>query len=539
MSDQYLRYTYGNTANLYKKRNYIYDTQKDNTCVIFKGNQLIYASEVERYTKEKYDGRHFKYPLLAFQKKHPLEDIQFEWVENVHQTHHTNHIYEVFYQSGFKEAAVYVNDGCGTEHDCITLAYMKENEKPIILRKFSSGNSISGEYNEAAKAIFNQDHSEGKMMGLASYGKPFHHNYFYWNNETKNIDHTQFYVAQDIKEYKSDNLLTIQNIAYTYQKDFENISIEIIKYFKELLLENGIETDNLCLSGGGIYNCPTNSKIIDLGLFKHYYASSNPGDGGAESIGAMYRIIESKGLPLESVRRESPYLGVDYIEDERELHHCMDHMRLVLLKNLDFSWLCHAMRYGNIIAWYQGGAEFGPRALGHRSFLADPCYIDTLYELNKIKNRESWRPLAPIVPEELFHIIFDVENTDLCEFMLRTLTIKEEWKPKLKAICHVDGTTRPQLLKKEVNPQLYDLIMTYYRLYKIPCLVNTSLNINGYPIVETPDDFIDLKVQLHDDKIDGRVTYILMCGDGQTYGLGLSQELHEDEDITKFDNLTQ
>ena len=115
-----------------------------------------------------------------------------------------------------------------------------------------------------------------------------------------------------------------------------------------------------------------------------------------------------------------------------------------------------------------------------------------LDEINRIKGREWWRPLAPVVPEELFGRLFDVNNVDMCEFMLRTLHIKEKWKNKLNAVWHVDGTTRPQLLKREVNPELYDLLMYYYRQTGIPCLINTSLNINGFPIVETPADFCDL-----------------------------------------------
>ena len=149
------------------------------------------------------------------------------------------------------------------------------------------------------------------------------------------------------------------------------------------------------------------------------------------------------------------------------------------------------LKNNKIIAWFQGGSEIGPRALGHRSILANPENHNNLLVINNyIKQRENWRPLAPIVPAELFDLIFDVSSYDLTEFMLRTIKIRDEWQKKLSAVCHIDGTTRPQRLEREQNPELYNLIINFYKETGIPCLINTSFNGRNEPIIETPEQAI-------------------------------------------------
>jgi carbamoyltransferase len=145
------------------------------------------------------------------------------------------------------------------------------------------------------------------------------------------------------------------------------------------------------------------------------------------------------------------------------------------------------MEKGLIGAWYQGGSEIGPRALGHRSIIATPKYRENLNVINNtIKHRENWRPLAPSLPQELFYEVFDTNSMDLTEFMLRTVVIKPEWRKKLIAVCHIDNTTRPQTVRREDNPEYYDLIMDNYKLTGIPAIINTSFNGKGEPIIETP-----------------------------------------------------
>ena len=194
------------------------------------------------------------------------------------------------------------------------------------------------------------------------------------------------------------------------------------------------------------------------------------------------------GETIINKRLTNSYFGRTYT-DEEILKEVDDN---VILELYDENTLIEKLKKNKIVAWFQGGSEIGPRALGHRSILANPSYrynLDTIN--NKIKHRENWRPLAPIVPSELFDLIFDVQSYDLTEFMLRTLTIKPEWQKKLCATCHIDNTTRPQRLVYDENPELYNLLMKYYNKMDIPCLINTSFNGKGEPIIETPTQAIE------------------------------------------------
>ena len=161
--------------------------------------------------------------------------------------------------------------------------------------------------------------------------------------------------------------------------------------------------------------------------------------------------------------------------------------------------------YGDdIFAWFQGGSEIGPRALGHRSIIAGPHKRENLTRINLlIKNRELFRPLAPSVADELFDKIFDTNSKDLTEFMLRTIEIRQEMRSKISAVCHIDNTTRPQCLRKEDNPEFYSLLMNFYNTYKIPCLINTSFNGRGQPIIETPEQAIDFLK--NNDELEGLI----------------------------------
>ena len=460
---------------------------KDNACVVFNGTEVIFASEAERLSKKKHDGGPAFLNFLLFKLRGRL-DNDHELIQLRDQglplNHHKNHIYEVFYQSGFKEAAVLVNDGCGNLDDCLTLAYIKEGEGPVIFEKHYLPHTPAGTYGSFAKCIFKQENAEGKLMGLAGYGKDNGEKYITWNREAgrpEAIEGRELEAAVSDCMGKSNDVMLARNVAHTLQKNYEDTMVEVVKHLKTILNSEGISTKNLCMSGGGILNCPANSKIVELELFDNFYGSPQPSDGCAESIGRAFRIMELNGEKLKSSRLKTPYLGVTHPASELENPH--------LPCNKPITKILNHIKSGGVVAWCQDGAEYGPRALGHRSFLADPTKKDMADALNRIKGREEWRPLAPIVPDRLFHHVFGVKNTDMCEYMLRTLTINEEWQPKLQAVCHIDGTTRPQLLKRELNPLLYDLLMTYFEKTGVPCLVNTSLNINGFPIVETPYDF--------------------------------------------------
>lgn len=506
------------------------EENKDSSVCVIQNGKIIYANAEERFVLRKHEGGSSRNTMIDI-KQHLDEKLLEEldaWQKIPYVSfvdHHITHIYEVFYNSGFDEAAVFVNDGCGTSNDCITLAYMKRGEEPLILKKFSDEYSLGILYSVFSANTFQNPHdgskrlhtdnpnfNEGKFMGLASYGTPipgltlikFENGELVWNMDVLQEIGLKFSAHEllniDKKYSFKDYPMVLQaNYAATMQRDFENCSLDVIRYFHQLLKENGIETKNLCMSGGCILNCPTNSKIIDLGLFENYYASPNPTDGGV-GFGLLYRrlISEDKQNAFQYKRLDSPYLGYNYtyqetLKDLKQTEWYESYKNwFTELGEVSLNVLCDYLANQKILCWYQGGAEFGPRALGHRSLLADPRTFVMNQKLNKIKGRELWRPLAPVVPEELFKDVFEVDNTDLCEFMLRTLKIKEKWVPMLKAVCHVDGTARPQLLKKSLNPELYNLLMVWYKKTGCPALINTSLNLAGFPIVERSSQVLDL-----------------------------------------------
>lgn len=493
----------------------------DTSVCIIKEGKIVYANAEERFSLVKHDGSSPRNTLIDIKKNFDKDFISElnSWQKKDTEykvDHHLTHIYEVFYNSGFDEAAIFVNDGCGTDNDCVTLAYMKRGEEPIILKKFKDDYSLGLLYAALSACIFMTNSpanfQEGKLMGLASYGKPIPglalvdivDGEFVWNTKALKEIGLMFTLKEEFSKvdicYINKYPILIQaNYAATLQRDFENCSIKVVQLLHSLLKEKGIETKNLCMSGGCILNCPTNSKIIDLGLFEHYYASPNPADGGV-GFGFLYKrlIDEDRQNAFQYKRLDSPYLGYNYSYGEalKDLQYSGVYGRyknwFTELGEASLNVLCDYLANQKILCWYQGGAEFGPRALGHRSLLADPRTFVMNQKLNKIKGRELWRPLAPVVPEELFKDVFEVDNTDLCEFMLRTLKIKEKWVPMLKAVCHVDGTARPQLLKRSLNPELYNLLMMWYRKTGCPALINTSLNLAGFPIVERSSQVLDL-----------------------------------------------
>ena len=420
----------------------------------------------------------------------------------IYFNHHMGHICDSFFQSGFKSAACLIIDGCGDCEESITLAHIKDNEIKI-LKQYPLTVSLGILYDSAIGYCNMGNFSEGKLMGLSSYGKPLNVNILKWNDETKEIDASYLkysyeyiknisikynnnlitlitgfmnqYFIKEIYPYSNDktnDLIHYINFAATIQSNFNTIYLKLAEYLKELTGE-----DNLILSGGCIQNCVGNNIIIESEIYKNVFAGPAPHDAGTAAGYALY-AAHIAGEKIINIRLRTSYRN-DYYKSP------------LFGKKYNQNELANQLKNDKIILWYQGGSEIGPRALGHRSILANPSNRYLFNILNdKIKFRENYRPLAPIVPAELFDMIFDVKSYDLTEFMLRTIPIKEEWREKIPVVCHIDGTTRPQRLLKSDNPELYNLIMNFYEITGIPCLVNTSMNIKGQPIIETPSEAI-------------------------------------------------
>ena len=481
-----------------------------NTCAIFDGSKLIYAAEISRFTKKQNDFTVPFWALRTYQKfAHSSTEPQLHPLNSsaCSKDLHLDHIYEAFYLSGFDEAAVLVAGSCGNSDEHITLAYMQKNEPVRILKKISLENCAT------------QDTEAAQDLTAAQVEK----------------------VTQDLK--------TPQAVWCSPKK--EEAILQAVCTLKELLEASNITTSNLALSGSAISNALLNSKIVDLGLFEHYYASPQLSDACALAIGHAYRLMQEQNEPLDNTRLKSPYLGVSY--PKSELFCPYSAMKYPIAD------LCEYLSSGKVIMWYQDGSELGDFTLGHRSILADPTNKEMAIALARIQGKmhneaqkkaldkidskakneslqtetqdikpkdEAPQPaetqdlqleFSPIVPEELFSRIFEVDNTDLCEYKLRRLFIKKKWQARLQAVCSKDGTTCPQLLRRETNPELYGLLMSYFEKTKIPCLISTELAINGFPLLETPRDLCDLlfEFEFMKDVPDAKAIYVQHGSFGQ------------------------
>lgn len=418
-----------------------------------------------------------------------------------YHSHHMAHICDSVFQSGFKSCACLIVDGQGDQKDGVTLAHYKD-DKIKLLKIYDFKKSLGTLYSSGATVFMDLGpFGEGKLMGLSSYGIPNQLMPLAWKNNDIEAVYEKYIVDDRIETaemactaflkrncfpYRSflskeeDNIMYFVNTAASIQKCYSDIFVGLVKYLKELTQE-----DNLILSGGCIQNCIANNLAIETGLFKNVFAGPAPHDGGCAAGLAFYGAYIS-GENIINERLKNSYVGKTYSEEEilSEIGDCETEV-------YDEDKLVRELKNNTIIAWFQGGSEIGPRALGHRSILASPADRENLFTINNtIKHRENWRPLAPIVPAELFDLIFDVKSYDLTEFMLRTLIIRPEWRKKLTSVCHIDNSTRPQRLEKEQNPELYSLLMKFYKETGIPCLINTSFNGRGQPIIETPKEAI-------------------------------------------------
>jgi carbamoyltransferase len=253
------------------------------------------------------------------------------------------------------------------------------------------------------------------------------------------------------------------------------------------VLRRRTDAEYLVIAGGVALNSVMNGRIVRESGFKDAYIMPAAGDNGT-AIGAAFHLYNSiLGKPRQYAHLD-PYLGPSYT-DER-LASIIEECKLKAERSTDIAGkTARLIREGKIIGWYQGRMEIGPRALGNRSILADPTVKDMKPRLNaEVKHREAFRPFAPAVPREHKSDYFQTSVDD--PFMLKVCDVLPEMRTRLPAITHVDGTARLQTVESDVNPLFHQLLMRFGELSGIPVLLNTSFNIMGEPIVESPHDAI-------------------------------------------------
>jgi carbamoyltransferase len=254
-------------------------------------------------------------------------------------------------------------------------------------------------------------------------------------------------------------------------------------------LHSATGESNLCLAGGVALNCVLNAAIRDMGPFQRIWVQPAAGDAGTALGAALWVDVRQRAGAGREFQMEHAYWGPAY-EDE-EIERFLQWTKVPYRRMKDVAGETAAiLAQDKVIGWYQGRMEFGPRALGSRSILASPINPAMQARLNEIKDREDFRPVAPVVLEEEADQWFEHAG-DSSPFMLFVHNVRPEKSDRIPAVRHVDGTARIQTVRRDQHAHYYDLLQEFKKLTGVPVLVNTSFNTRGEPIVCTPRDAIE------------------------------------------------
>lgn len=437
--------------------------------------------------------------------------------------HHRSHLASAFFASPFNEAAILSIDGFG-DFTSTMIATGKGN-KIEVLESVIYPHSAGIFYTALTQYLgFPHYGDEYKVMGLAPYGEPnyvdelkkvilFKDNGLFELN-TKYFKHAKEGVAMSwengdphidsIFSKELENLLgPVRQKGEELTQKHKDIATSVQRVTEELIfhilnhLQKRTGLKNICIAGGVAQNSVANGKILEKTTFEHIYIPSAGHDAGTALGSALWlynHILENDRLPAIY----NAYTGAKSTNEEVEV--CLKSENIEYTKYNDKELLeivSNALVDGKVIGWFQGRAEFGPRALGHRSIIVDPRRTDAKELLNaKIKRRESFRPFAPSILEEYVAEYF--EKTDKVPFMEKVYPIKKEKHAEIPAVTHVDGTGRLQTVAK--GDRYYDLIEKFRQKTGTPILLNTSFNENE-PIVNTPKEALNCYLRTEMDML--------------------------------------
>lgn len=423
--------------------------------------------------------------------------IDFPKEKIIYINHHFAHAAGVFKHSNFEEAAILVVDGMGSELETQSLFYGYKNGIKLIEKAYCWG--IGSLYSNVTTNLLgfvgnNGVDQSGKTMGLAPYGRNIKGNILEINSTYNGLqsDYSSFISRYPKPKIKQKNLVPCKDASKVTNEYYSRIAYDLQKETEKAILKfanyafQKTNSKNLCLSGGVALNSVANGKIINNTPFSNLFVTPACSDTGIPlhlCLSAYYyRLRKNKKAKFV---QNNAYLGKNY--EPKVVEELLVSLNLNYEKR-DIKKIAEEISNQKIIAWFIGGSEIGPRALGHRSILVDPRNPEMKNILNsKIKHREKFRPFAPAILEEKVNEYFMTETK--ANYMLEVHPIRPEKINKIPATAHVDGTGRLQTVNKEDSPEYYSLINEFYKITGVPVLLNTSFNDNE-PIVETPEDSI-------------------------------------------------
>mgnify|MGYP001042066456 CR=1 FL=1 len=436
--------------------------------------------------------------------------------------HHAAHAASAYYCSGFNSAMVITADGGAGGMRGGWFFHGKGNK---LVPLTPNHLEIGGFYSQASRSLIKLGGSpDGKMMGLAPYGKPALFTPELVGNaaDFDELERKGVFPAAAEKRYAwheyllqklqekgydmallgdPDKVLEGANVdlAATLQKLFEETLFATAEVSKEMAERFNFDAEGLCLAGGCMLNCPSNTQIYDSKLFGDLFVPPFTDDSGC-SIGAgLWAYHNLLGKPLverSKVLPVTPYLG-NPVDDEacRVALESAEGIRFVKPENLGDA-AATDLADNKILAFFDGASEVGPRALGHRSFLCDPRTAENWPRVNNVKTRALWRPFAPSILKECLRDYFE-GGPDNSPYMLFNFTAKNNALP---AVTHVDNTSRVQTVTPE-NGRYHEIINAFYRKTHCPVVMNTSFNGPNEPIIETPDAAIEFIKNSPDDVV--------------------------------------
>jgi carbamoyltransferase len=398
----------------------------------------------------------------------------------VNPDHHRLHAANAFFTSPFDSAMVLAADPTGSH------AYIGRGRRLLSVGSVGDGHRAHIGYVAVAHALFGSSLTgAGKVMGLAPYGRPEHE---------PDIDPRQVTTFEELRAlashapimYREGDRELNATLAHLVQWGLERQMIDIVAELAEIASVHGV-APNVCMSGGTALNALANERALRASRFARLYLHPACGDDGT-ALGAALSHWHER---LDGARREFSEAEIMY--SVRRYDDAVEPALADLDGAVDVErrpdWIARAAELvasGAVVGWFQGASEVGPRALGNRSILADPRHSDMREKVNrKVKFREGFRPFAPSVLAGYADEWFGMTESP---FMLRMAHVR---KPSIPAVTHVDGTARIQTVAAAANPSYYELIDEFRRRTGVPLVLNTSFNIKGEPIVETPSDAVE------------------------------------------------